>query len=65
MQSQKTELPHYDLVKMTGAAHSQTFNIKCTTVVMNASSIGTGVSRKRAEQASAEKMLKLIEAKKT
>ncbi len=65
MQSQKTALPVYKLVKMTGAAHSQTFNIQCTTVLLNKTCVGTGVSRKKAEQAAAEKMLKMIKVQKT
>ncbi|KAF3981138.1 MAG: ribonuclease III [Methylococcales symbiont of Hymedesmia sp. n. MRB-2018] len=64
MQSKKVELPHYELIKMTGSAHSQTFNIQCTTLIMSESTTGSGVSRKKAEQGSAEKMLELIKAKK-
>lgn len=61
MQSRKVDLPVYELVKMTGVAHAQTFNVKCTTNLKNnESSMGAGVSRKRAEQDAAEKMLKLI-----
>lgn len=63
MQSRKKELPVYELVKMTGAAHAQTFNVKCTTILIDKTSIGTGVSRKRAEQSAAEKMLKIIKKK--
>lgn len=57
MQAKKIELPVYELVKMTGAAHEQTFNVKCMTILDDNLCIGTGVSRKRAEQAAAEKML--------
>ncbi|KAF3978390.1 MAG: ribonuclease III [Methylococcales symbiont of Iophon sp. n. MRB-2018] len=64
MQSKKIELPLYKLIKMTGEAHSQTFNIQCTTLIMNETTMGKGVSRKKAEQGSAEKMLKLIKIKK-
>ncbi|MCK5192011.1 MAG: ribonuclease III [Methylococcales bacterium] len=64
MQARKTELPVYELVQMTGAAHEQTFSVKCVTILSNEPSVGTGVSRKRAEQAAAEKMLKLIKKQK-
>ena len=64
MQAKKIELPVYELIKMTGAAHEQTFNINCTTVLAGESCVGTGVSRKRAEQAAAEKMLMKIKKKK-
>jgi len=61
MQSRKVDLPVYELVKMTGAAHSQTFSVKCIThVESNQSCVGSGDSRKKAEQDAAEKMLKII-----
>lgn len=64
MQSRKIELPVYELVKMTGAAHAQTFSVKCTTHIDKLEScIGDGDSRKKAEQGAAEKMLKLIKKK--
>jgi len=64
MQSRKIELPVYKLVKMTGAAHAQTFSVKCTTHIDKFEScIGDGDSRKKAEQGAAEKMLKLIKKK--
>ena len=63
MQARKIELPVYELVKMTGAAHEQTFSVKCTTILVKESCIGTGVSRKRAEQSAAEKMLLVIKKK--
>ncbi|MCK5831285.1 MAG: ribonuclease III [Methylococcales bacterium] len=64
LQSRKIELPSYDLVKMTGAAHEQMFSVKCITVLSDHSCVGTGVSRKKAEQAAAEQMLKIINKKK-
>jgi len=60
MQSKKLELPEYTLVSMSGLAHEQLFSVKCTTSLMNESSIGTGVSRKKAEQSAAEQMLELL-----
>ncbi len=61
MQSRKSELPTYELIQMTGAAHAQIFSVKCmTNIKNNESCIGSGVSIKRAEQDAAEKMLKLI-----
>jgi ribonuclease-3 len=63
LQSKKTELPTYELIKMTGAAHAQTFNIECKIVLLDEACVGTGVSRKKAEQAAAENMLKLMNKK--
>lgn len=65
MQSKKVELPVYNLEKMTGAAHEQTFSVKCTVILNDTlSCIASGISRKKAEQAVAEKMLKLIKKQK-
>ena len=64
MQARKVDLPVYELVQMTGAAHEQTFSVKCVTLLFDEPSVGKGVSRKRAEQAAAEQMLKLIKKKK-
>jgi ribonuclease-3 len=60
LQSRKIDLPVYELVKMSGAAHAQVFSVKCTTVFIDKPCLGSGVSRKKAEQSAAEKMLKII-----
>lgn len=64
LQSRKIELPAYELIKMTGAAHEQMFSVKCTTVLSDHFCVGTGVSRKKAEQSAAEQVLKIIKKKK-
>ncbi len=60
MQSKKLELPEYTLMSMSGLAHEQLFSVKCTTSLLKQSSIGSGVSRKKAEQSAAEQMLELL-----
>lgn len=60
MQSKKMELPEYTLLSMSGLPHEQTFKVKCTIGLVADACIGTGVSRKRAEQAAAEQMLHLL-----
>jgi ribonuclease-3 len=60
MQSRKMELPEYAVLTMSGLAHEQTFKVKCTTVVVAESCVGTGNSRKKAEQSAAELMLELL-----
>jgi len=60
MQAKQRQLPVYELVTQTGAAHAQTFKVKCTIDIVDEDSIGTGISRKKAEQAAAEKMLKKL-----
>jgi len=64
MQSRKVDLPHYELIKTKGVEHEQLFSVVCTTTLTSESCTGTGVSRKRAEQSAAEKMLLLINKKK-
>ncbi|MGR8940293.1 MAG: ribonuclease III [Gammaproteobacteria bacterium] len=61
MQSKRLDLPEYTLLTMSGLPHEQTFKVKCTIPLLKDACIGTGVSRKRAEQAAAEKMLQLLE----
>lgn len=61
LQARKQELPEYTLMSMSGLAHEQTFTVKCTTSLAPEACIGSGVSRKKAEQAAAEQMLELIQ----
>ena len=63
MQAKRKELPVYELVTMSGADHAQTFEVKCSVSISEESCIGVGISRKKAEQAAAEKMLNLLQNK--
>jgi ribonuclease-3 len=60
MQSKKMDLPEYTLMSMSGLAHEQMFKVKCNISLIKESCVGTGISRKRAEQAAAELMLELL-----
>lgn len=64
MQSKKMDLPEYVLITMSGLAHEQMFKVKCTIPLIKEAAIGTGVSRKKAEQAAAELMLELLNKEK-
>ena len=57
LQSRKLDLPKYSLLSMTGAAHAQTFQVECQTTLISESALGSGSSRKKAEQTAAEHML--------
>ena len=57
MQAKKMDLPDYSLIDMSGLPHEQTFKVKCSVSMIAESCIGTGVSRKKAEQSAAEMML--------
>lgn len=60
MQSKKLDLPEYTLITMSGLAHEQMFKVKCAIPLIEEACVGTGVSRKRAEQSAAELMLELL-----
>jgi ribonuclease-3 len=60
LQSRKIGLPSYDVEKITGKAHQQSFEVRCTVAVIDASTIGHGSSRRRAEQEAATRMLELL-----
>ncbi len=60
VQSRKIELPDYQVAKVDGQAHKQTFSIRCTIAELDASTTGQGTTRRDAEQESAEQMLTLL-----
>jgi ribonuclease-3 len=60
MQAKKMDLPEYELITMSGLAHEQTYKVRCAVSLIAKATIGTGISRKKAEQAAAEQMLQLL-----
>jgi ribonuclease-3 len=60
LQSRKLPLPRYDLIKVEGEAHSQTFYIECVAETLKEPIPGTGNSRRKAEQNAAKKVLKIL-----
>jgi ribonuclease-3 len=63
MQAKRKELPVYELLGMSGADHAQTFEVLCKVAISDQTCSGFGISRKKAEQAAAEKMLNLLQNK--
>jgi ribonuclease-3 len=61
VQSRKMKLPDYEVVKVEGKAHKQTFSVRCTIDELDATTTGQGMTRRDAEQESAEHMLALLE----
>jgi ribonuclease III len=57
MQANRMELPEYELVDVSGLPHEQKFTVKCSISSSSDACIGTGVSRKKAEQSAAEQLL--------
>lgn len=62
MQAKHLDLPDYELISQSGLAHEQTFEVRCSVKLTQKTTTGTGISRKKAEQAAAEQMLKLLES---
>lgn len=61
MQAKQQDLPEYRLLSMSGMAHQQTFKVECKVKLLQETTVSTGISRKKAEQASAEQMLALLQ----
>ena len=60
LQSRKLPLPRYDLVKVEGESHNQTFYVECVAEALKEPIPGHGSSRRKAEQSAAKKMLKIL-----
>ncbi|MCI0508433.1 MAG: ribonuclease III [Gammaproteobacteria bacterium] len=61
LQARKQPLPDYEVVTTTGSEHEQVFEISCKVSVLPRVVIGTGRSRRTAEQEAAGRALKLLE----
>ena len=57
LQSKNQPLPTYSVVSITGKEHLQTFNVSCSIEGFSNHVVATGASRRKAEQAAAEKAL--------
>jgi len=60
LQAKGLNVPVYNLISQSGLAHEQTFKIECMIDLFTKTIVGTGISRKKAEQQAAELMLKKI-----
>lgn len=63
LQGKHLPLPNYNVVDIKGEAHCQTFTVECYVKNIDRTFIGIGASRRKAEQAAAEKILQLLENK--
>jgi len=55
LQSRKHPLPQYNVVATHGAAHDQRFEVECCIPALNTRTLGTGTSRRLAEQEAARR----------
>ena len=65
LQSRRSELPVYHLIKVEGEAHDQTFHIECEVALLEQRLAGQGRSRRIAEQQSAQQALVALGAEKS
>jgi ribonuclease-3 len=61
LQGQGLPLPKYNILSIAGAAHQQIFSIECRVDGLPHVAVGTGSSRRRAEQDAAQKILDIVE----
>lgn len=63
LQAHKLPLPDYELVEVSGEAHKQRFEVRCSVTGIKPVTHGKSSSRRRAEQKAADRMLsELVEA---
>lgn len=61
LQARQRALPEYSLVEVSGAAHRQCFEVRCSVDGFEATTTGSGSSRRQAEQKSARAMLEVLQ----
>lgn len=61
LQARRHGLPEYQLEKVEGQAHDQHFTVSCRVAVLPEAMIGTGRTRRFAEQQAAHRALELLE----
>ncbi|MFZ7233989.1 ribonuclease III [Avibacterium avium] len=66
LQASHLPLPSYSVINIEGEAHNQTFTVECRVEKIkkiDRTFIGVGSSRRKAEQAAAEQILKILDIK--
>ncbi len=62
LQSRKISLPVYQVVATHGAAHSQVFEVECSVPKFSLNFVGSGASRRAAEQSAAQQAYDHLQA---
>ena len=62
LQARRCDLPTYDVLNISGAAHAQTFDVLCHVPAFSVEGRGTGVTRRAAEQQAAELAFQQLES---
>lgn len=63
LQARKLSLPSYEILRIEGEEHQQTFVVSCTLDELNITVEGQGTSRKRAEQMAAKVAIEAFKVK--
>ena len=63
LQSRAQPLPTYRIVEIEGAAHCRSFTVRCHVEGIGEDTIGTGSSRRRAEQDAASRVMAILDAR--
>lgn len=61
LQAKRLPLPSYEVTNIKGEAHCQTFTVECNVPNLDRTFIGVAGSRRKAEQAAAEQILKELD----
>ncbi|RUO57877.1 ribonuclease III [Pseudidiomarina insulisalsae] len=61
LQAKQKQLPVYDVVTIQGQAHNQRFTVSCTVELLAEPVLGSGTSRRKAEQQAAAQTLTLLQ----
>ena len=62
LQARQLGLPEYELLEVTGEPHRQKFEVACRAGTAAPATVGTGTTRRKAEQAAARAMLEQLTA---
>lgn len=62
LQGRQLPLPVYEVLRIEGEAHAQTFHVSCSSADLNIKTFGSGSSRRLAEQAAARAALDTLGA---
>ncbi len=62
LQARQQPVPDYQVVELTGKSHNQRFTVSCSLTLLNEAMIGTGTSRRKAEQDAAAKALQALDS---
>ncbi|OIQ84808.1 ribonuclease 3 [mine drainage metagenome] len=63
LQARRLSVPQYTVLATHGPAHAQAFDVQCEVAELDLRSVGSGASRRGAEQQAAQAMIELLDRK--